>query len=63
MANRNNTTAAESPKDVHTTVRLPADLHTRLAEIARAEDRSVSAEVRRAVAAYVEAQSAETATA
>lgn len=58
MANGNGVT--ERPNDVHTTIRLPVDLHSRLVEIARKEDRSVSAEARRAITAYVDAHGAET---
>jgi predicted transcriptional regulator len=46
-------TNRKSIREVHTTVRITADVHKRLREIAAREDRSVSAEVRRLIHQHI----------
>ncbi len=41
----NGATPTEPPRDVRITLRLPADLHTALQTLARADDRSLNREI------------------
>ena len=49
-----NMASAEATTTILFHVQLPRELHTRMWEVAKAEDRSLSAEMRRALAEHVE---------